>query len=53
MLRKRSQSKKFSLTAKFVDPVVTEIVEAPTFYKAEAQDYYRKNPTKAIVTVIS
>ena len=39
---------KFSLTSQLVDPVVTEIVAAPTFYKAEEyhQDYYRRNPNQ-------
>lgn len=39
---------KDELTAKLVDPVVTEIVAAPTFYIAEDyhQDYYKKNPNQ-------
>ena len=37
---------KTKLTGKLQDPVVTEIVPAPTFYEAEDyhQDFYEKNP---------
>ena len=37
---------KVAVAADHADPIVTEIVEAPIFYRAEEghQDYYRRNP---------
>ena len=45
---------KKELSEKYLDPVVTEIVEAPVFYPAEDyhQDYYRKNPDKGYCEVV-
>ena len=45
---------KESLSNKFVDPVVTEIIPAPKFYKAEEyhQDYYTKNPNQGYCSVV-
>ena len=45
---------KKKLTEKFIDPVVTEIVEAPVFYPAEDyhQDYYKKNPNQGYCTFV-
>jgi peptide-methionine (S)-S-oxide reductase len=45
---------KESLSNKFEDPVVTEIVPAPKFYKAEDyhQDYYTKNPNQGYCSVV-
>jgi peptide-methionine (S)-S-oxide reductase len=45
---------KESLSDKFVDPVVTEIIPAPKFYKAEEyhQDYYTKNPNQGYCSVV-
>jgi peptide-methionine (S)-S-oxide reductase len=45
---------KESLSNKFVDPVVTEIIAAPKFYKAEEyhQDYYTKNPNQGYCSVV-
>ena len=52
--RKRSVAWKENLTEKFIDPVVTEIVEAPVFYPAEDyhQDYYKKNPNEGYCTFV-
>ena len=45
---------KKKLTEKYIDPVVTEIVEAPVFYPAEEyhQDYYKKNPNQGYCTFV-
>ena len=45
---------KKNLTEKLIDPVVTEIVEAPVFYPAEDyhQDYYKKNPNQGYCTFV-
>ena len=45
---------KESLSDKYEDPVVTEIVPAPKFYKAEEyhQDYYTKNPNQGYCSVV-
>ena len=45
---------KQSLFNKYEDPVVTEIVPAPKFYKAEEyhQDYYTKNPNQGYCSVV-
>ena len=45
---------KKDLTDKFVDPVVTEIVEAPIFYVAEEyhQDFYKKNPNQGYCSFV-
>ena len=45
---------KKDLSEKLVDPVVTEIVEAPVFYPAEDyhQDYYKKNPNQGYCTFV-
>jgi len=45
---------KKTLTEKLIDPVVTEIVEAPVFYPAEDyhQDYYKKNPNQGYCTFV-
>ena len=45
---------KESLSSKYENPVVTEIVPAPKFYKAEEyhQDYYTKNPNQGYCSVV-
>ena len=45
---------KKKLTEKYIDPVVTEIVEAPVFYPAEDyhQDYYKKNPNQGYCSFV-
>lgn len=45
---------KESLSTKYENPVVTEIVPAPKFYKAEEyhQDYYTKNPNQGYCSVV-
>ena len=52
--RKLAVAWKKNLTDKFIDPVVTEIVEAPVFYPAEDyhQDYYKKNPNQGYCTFV-
>ena len=52
--RKIAVAWKKDLTEKFIDPVVTEIVEAPVFYPAEDyhQDYYKKNPNEGYCTFV-
>lgn len=52
--RKLAFAWKKNLTEKFIDPVVTEIVEAPVFYPAEDyhQDYYKKNPNEGYCTFV-
>jgi len=39
---------KFDKSGRFTKPIVTEIIKASTFYKAEDyhQDYYKKNPVR-------
>lgn len=51
---KAARSWKENLSNKFVDPVVTEIIPAPKFYKAEEyhQDYYTKNPNQGYCSVV-
>ena len=45
---------KESLSSKYENPVVTEIVPAPKFYQAEEyhQDYYTKNPNQGYCSVV-
>lgn len=52
--RKLAVAWKKNLTEKFIDPVVTEIVDAPVFYPAEDyhQDYYKKNPNEGYCTFV-
>ena len=52
--RKVAEVWKKSLSDKFVDPVVTEIVPAPKFYPAEGyhQDYYKKNPDQGYCSFV-
>jgi len=51
---KIARSWKKNLSGQFVDPVVTEIVPAPTFYPAEEyhQDYYAKNPNQGYCSFV-
>ena len=51
---KIARSWKQNLSGQFVDPVVTEIVPAPTFYPAEEyhQDYYAKNPNQGYCSFV-
>jgi peptide-methionine (S)-S-oxide reductase len=52
--KKQAIAWKKKLTEKYIDPVVTEIVEAPFFYPAEEyhQDYYKKNPNQGYCTFV-
>ena len=52
--KKIAENWKVELSNKLVDPVVTEITEAPVFYEAEDyhQDYYKKNPNQGYCTFV-
>ncbi len=52
--KKESVEWKKKLSAKFEDPIVTEIVPAPIFYSAEEyhQDYYKKNPNQGYCSFV-
>ena len=52
--KKIAEDWKKKLSNKFADPVVTEIVKAPMFYRAEEyhQDYYRKNPNQGYCSYV-
>ena len=52
--KKIAEDWKKKLSNKFADPVVTEIVKAPIFYRAEEyhQDYYRKNPNQGYCSYV-
>ena len=52
--KKIAENWKVELSKKLVDPVVTEITEAPVFYEAEDyhQDYYKKNPNQGYCTFV-
>lgn len=52
--REQALQWKKKLSQKFEDPIVTEIVLAPTFYIAEDyhQDYYRKNPNQGYCSFV-
>lgn len=52
--KNQAQKWKKELAEKFEDPIVTEIVPAPTFYIAEDyhQDYFRKNPNQGYCTFV-
>lgn len=52
--KKDAEDWKKTLSKKLVDPVVTEIVPAPKFYRAEDyhQDYYEKNPNQGYCSFV-
>ena len=52
--KNQAQKWKKELAEKSEDPIVTEIVPAPTFYIAEDyhQDYFRKNPNQGYCTFV-
>jgi peptide-methionine (S)-S-oxide reductase len=52
--KEQAKQWKEQLSQKIEDPVVTEIVPAPTFYIAEEyhQDYYKKNPNQGYCSFV-